>query len=257
MTEQTTIDTEAATPLEGGDDAQPRDYEGEARAHGWTPKDEFRGDPARWVDSETFAKRADEVMPFLKKQNAALKREMDDLKKTVKQASSHFEKSEERAYQRALSDLEAKHTEAVETGDTRAASAAVKEMRALEQPAKAEPVNEAQAKQELADWVENTGWYGADEQKTKYADLQADLMGPAPEYPGGQSKWLADLADKVERKFAAPKPAITNGGGRPAARGNGHSFNDLPAAAKQACDKFIKQGIIKTRDQYVASYDFS
>ncbi len=263
MNDQTTIDTTDATVIdtEGGEQT-PRDYESEARAHGWTPKEEFRGDPNKWVDSETFAKRADEVMPFLKKQNAALKREMDDLKKTVKQASSHFEKVEERAYNRALADLEARHTEAVETGDTAGAKAAVKEMRALERdmpkPDAAPVVDEAKAKQELGEWIEKTGWYGSDDQKTRYADLQADLMGPALEYPGGQAKWLEDLGAKVERKFTDPKPSATNGGGnRSAPSGGGKTYNDLPQAAKAACDKWIKQGLIKDRAAYVASYDFS
>lgn len=247
----------------GGEQQQQRDYEAEARAHGWTPKEDFKGDPNRWVDSETFVKRADEVMPFLKKQNQALKREMDDLKRDIKRASAHFEKAEERGYHRAMQELDAKLAEAVETGDKAGANAAVKQMRDLERDAAADKgdakpvVDEATAKQELADWIDRTGWYGSDDQKTKYADLQADLMGPAQNYPGGQAKWLEDLTAKVERKFADPKPGVTNGsGGRPAPKGNGRSFNDLPAQAKAMCDKWVKQKIIPNREAYVSSYQW-
>jgi hypothetical protein len=66
-------------PGEDGDDPnvndQARDFDAEAREHGWRPKDEFPGDAAKWVDAETFMKRADEVMPLLKAQNARLKRD--------------------------------------------------------------------------------------------------------------------------------------------------------------------------------------
>lgn len=255
----------ADTPIDNGDsgETQPRDYEAEARAHGWTPKEEFRGDPNKWVDSETFIRRADEVMPFLKKQNAALKREMDDLKRDIKRASAHFEKAEERGYQRAMAELDAKLAEAVQTGDEVGAKAAVRQMRDLEREASSDKgettpaVDEAQKRQELADWIDRTGWYGADEQKTKYADLQADLMGPAQNYPGGQAKWLTDLEAKVERKFAAAKPGVANpGGGRPGAKAGTRSYNDLPAAAKAMCDKWVKNGIIKNREAYVASYQW-
>ena len=71
MTEQTTIDTAGALPVgelaeialaDEQQTEQPRDIEAEARKHGWRPKEEFKGDPARWTDAETFVKRADEVM---------------------------------------------------------------------------------------------------------------------------------------------------------------------------------------------------
>jgi hypothetical protein len=40
-------------------------------------------------------------MPLIKAQNKRLKREIDDLKKQFRQASAHFSKAEERAYDRA------------------------------------------------------------------------------------------------------------------------------------------------------------
>lgn len=262
------IDTTDATVIDLAlDDApgepQQRDYEAEARAHGWTPKDDFKGDTSKWVDAETFAKRADEVMPFLKKQNGALKRELDDLKRTVKQASAFYEKAEERAYTRALSDLEAKHAAAVETGDVKAASAAVKEMRELEadavanKPAAETPADDAAERKKITDWIEVTPWYGPDEQRTKYADVVADNLGPALKYPGGTEAWLGELERRVERKFAEKKPSpVAGGGNRPSGAAGTHSFNDLPAAAKAQCDRFIKQGVIKDRAQYVKDYQW-
>ena len=271
MTEQTQIDTAASIPAgaladqalaDEAADNQPRDFEAEARHHGWTPKEEFKGDPGKWVDAETFVKRADEVMPFLKKQNTALKRDIEDMKRTLKQFQEYVSKADQRAYERAIADIEARHAEAVETGDQAAAKRAVEDMRKVEKDfsdgpqAEAEPeFDENKAKQELADWIEASGYYGVDETKTKYADTQANLMGPATNWPGGQAAWLAELDRRVERKFAAPKPAATNAGGtRPGSRAGSRSYADLPADAKKQCDRFVKTIPGFTKEQYVKDY---
>lgn len=265
MTNQAQIDTTAAevidTPLDITED-QPSDFEGEARKHGWRPREEFKGDPGKWTDAETFVKRADEVMPFLEKQNKALKREIDDLKRTMKQASDHFSKTEQRAYERALVELQAQHDNAVEMGDKDAANKVIRDMRKLEAeraPVEEAPVfDEATAKRGLAEWVDENDWYVLDDKKRTYADMQADLMGPAGQWEGGQKAWLAELSRRVERKFTDPKPSAANpGGSRAAPRGGGKTYNDLPADAKRACDKWVKAGIIKSREDYVKSYDFS
>lgn len=252
---------EAVAEVEQAEHAEqaPRDYDAEARKHGWTPKEEFKGDPARWVDAQRFVERADEVMPLLKKQNEGLKREIDGLKKTFKEAKAHFDKTEERAYQRALSELQSRHDEAVETGDVQAARKVMSEMRDLQAPAPVaeEGPSEEQLRQELNDWIETTQWYGPDADRTKYADLQASLMGKAVDWPGGQKAWLDELEKRVDRKFTAPKPNPVNGGGnRGGGARSGKSFADLPAEDKKACDKFVTAGIFKDRAEYVARYEW-
>lgn len=272
MTEQATIETAGAVEageladLAMNDEAQTgeRDYEAEARKHGWRPKDEFKGDPARWTDAEQFVKRADEVMPFLEKKTKAQQREIDDLKRTLKQFQQYVTTADKRAMERATAEIEARHTEAIETGDVAAAKKAVADLRQVEKdyapPAEdmAEPeYDPAQARAELAEWVEQSGWYGTDDVKTKYADTQANLMGPAVEWEGGQAAWLAELDKRVERKFAAPKPSAVNAGGsRPGARGSARGFNDLPPEARRQCERFEKQIPGFTRAQYVKDYQW-
>ncbi len=252
-----------STSLDAGQDqTQPRDYDAEARRHGWTPKEEFRGDPARWVDAETFAKRADEVMPFLKKKTEAQDREIADLKRTIKQAAKHYEAVEERAVKRAMAELEARHTEAAESGDVAGAKRAMDEIRALEKDVSAPTVKEdapdpTQARKELNDWIGENDWYVLDDKKRAFADLQADLMGPAIEWSGGQKAWLDELGKRVDRRFTEKKPSPVSGGGnRAAPSGGGKSYADLPPAAKATCDRFVKNGIIKDRETYVRDYDF-
>jgi hypothetical protein len=131
----------SAAPADmGGDEGlppQPRDYEAEARQQGWRPKEEFQGDPDRWTDAETFARRADEVLPILKKRDRILKQENDTLKRDLKATDrSRSMALEKRAYERALSDLEKRQAEAVENGRSRAGvKKATADIRALEREA--------------------------------------------------------------------------------------------------------------------------
>ena len=46
--------------------------EQEARTLGWVPQEEFKGDPNRWVDADTFVERGHTVMPILRKNNERL-----------------------------------------------------------------------------------------------------------------------------------------------------------------------------------------
>jgi len=50
--------------------------ETKAKAMGWSPKDEFRGDPDRWVDAETYVRRGEEFIPFLRANNKKLEEEL-------------------------------------------------------------------------------------------------------------------------------------------------------------------------------------
>ena len=275
MTEQTVIDTaeallvgeltEQALASEVQEENQPRDFEAEARKHGWRPKDEFKGDPARWTDAETFVRRADEVMPFLEKKTKAQQREIDDLKRTLKQFQQYVSNADKRAMERATAEIMARHEEAVDVGDKNAARQAIADLEKVKEeyapPSEVddEPAHDPdKAKQELAEWVEQSGYYGIDEVKTKYADTQANLMGHAADWPGGQAAWLAELDNRVERKFATPKPSATNAGGaRPKASGGAKTLADLPVEARRQCDRFVKTIPGFTAAQYLKDYDWS
>jgi len=240
-----------------------RDFDAEARQHGWTDKEAFKGDPSKWVDAKTFVKRADEVMPLLKKQIDALKTKMDEMKRETARASKFFAQSEERAYKRAMTDLQAKMDDAVEMGDVAGTRRILSDMETLKDEVKNAASDEPkfdpeEARREFTDWVEENDWYVHDADKRTYADLQAGIMGNAHEFPGGGKEYLVELTRRVEKKFAAAKPNPVNGGGnRATAKTGGKTFADLPAEAKRMCDKWVGSGLIKSRDDYVKSFDWS
>ena len=195
---------------QGGSEPQERDYEAEARAHGWVPKDEFKGDPTRWTDAETFVKKADEVMPLLKKQNTALKRELEDVRKQIKRASEHFSKSEERAYERALNDLKARQEKAVADGDVEAFRAVDKELDELRKDTapkgKTADVNPLDVKEALIDFRDANPWYDAGGKERDYADLLAEKYADKTESMQ-PAEFFSFIAQKVLERY----PAAANG----------------------------------------------
>jgi hypothetical protein len=97
----------------------------------------------------------------------------------------------------------------------------------------------------------------ADRMTEKHMDKTAE-MAPADFF-----EMIQGLVDEkfptLRNKPARPKPPSDVAGATPN-RGpgqRGKTYNDLPPLAQQACDKWVKQGLIKDRAAYVASYDWS
>ena len=42
------------------------EIEQKAKAMGWSPQEEFRGDPDKWIDAAKFVARGENIMPILK-----------------------------------------------------------------------------------------------------------------------------------------------------------------------------------------------
>jgi hypothetical protein len=59
--------------------------EQKAREIGWRPKEEFRGDPEKWVEAGEYLRRGEEVLPLVKAENRHLKDKTDTLTREVAQ----------------------------------------------------------------------------------------------------------------------------------------------------------------------------
>ena len=85
------------------------DFEGEARAQGWVPQEEFRGRENDWVDAETFVKRGREILPIVRKNNEKLLKELKEARAIAEEARStakEFQKFQKEQYERKAKDLE-------------------------------------------------------------------------------------------------------------------------------------------------------
>lgn len=257
-----------------------RDFESEARVQGWRPKDEFRGNPDAWTDAETFMRRADEVLPLIKKQNAHLKREIDDLKKLVRKVA----KSEQEAHTHALAEIRAEMRDAVESGDTAAFDRLEKKADKIREEIRddtpglahgEDPQDAFDAFREGNAWYDKANLASASETEVEarlYADRLADkFVKQGLQETLSPTEFFAKIAEDTEAKFPnlkaktpRPKPASDVAGvTRPGIGSRARTGANLPADAKAQATRFFNNGVIKAKsltealDKYAVNYDWS
>jgi len=271
---------------EGSQEApQEAQYESEARAQGWVAKEEFRGSENDWVDAETFVRRGKEIMPILRKNNEKLLKELSEAKKAAeeaRQAAREFREFQKEQFERKTKDLETQleqlkiaKRDAINEGSGDRVLAIddamdeLKEQRAQAKEdlkaaeLKAKEVPQVTADPILNEWMDRNDWFGKDAKLTGIANgLGVELRKENPGLVGKAflEKLDAELAEMIPSKFGKkttfnPMEGTPNGTARPAASSGKKSYNNLPAEAKAACDKFVKQGLM-TKEQYVAEYSW-
>lgn len=248
--------------------------EDRARQLGWHPKEEFKGDPERWVDADTFMKKGEEELPVLrsnlKKIQADLAKEREEFQKTAREFREWHEttvqKTEREAYEKARNDIEQKKLEAVEMGDKEAYLKAQEAEKALEtqQAPKQQPQQQPAADPVFDEWRKTNSWY---EEFPELA-VEADNVGLAL-WNSGKFKSTGQVFDEVAKSirrkyphyFQNPNrdmPSAVNEGGEPAStrRTKARTYDNLPASAKDACERFIRMGMINSREDYLKSYEW-
>lgn len=260
----------------------------EAESQGWVPKEKFRGNESDWVDADTFVKRGREILPILRKNNENLIKDLNATKEQLKEfreAAEEFKKFQREAYERKAQDYEKRiqeikesRAQAISDGDGQkvnalddALDAAKDELKEAKQAAKdAEKApTETPASTEidpgLQQWLDRNTWFGQDKRMTGIVNgIGESLRLEFPLLKGQAFLEKLDevLAEEFPGKFGAEKksPAsrVESGSGR-ASRGsssNAQTYDNLPAEAKAACDRFVKQKLM-TREQYVADFDWN
>lgn len=254
------------------------DEEARARATGWTPKEEFRGDPDRWVDAEKWNKRADELMPILKANNkklvedlesansklGATESEVSELKKTLKRMADASAKVSEREYSRALETIRKEQAQAISEGDAGRWEELEKQKDSLEKPEKIDisetPIEDPGKAQR--EFMERNPWYDAPgkEAMTGYAYKKAsELQANGITDPAKQLKMVEDAVkqafpDEFNNKRRQTQ-AVEGDSSKPEKKSSGKKgYDDLPAEAKTACDNFVKTIKGYTKEQYVKEY---
>lgn len=258
----------------------------EAESQGWVPKERFRGNESDWVDADTFVKRGREILPILRKNNENLIKDLQATKEQLKEfreAAEEFKKFQREAYERkateyedrireikesraqAISDGDGQKVNALDDAldqakeDLKEAKQAVKEVETYKEPEPSTPAMEP----ELQSWLDGNTWFGQDKRMTSIANGIGDSI--RLEFPMLKGKAFLDkldevLAEEFPNKFGekkSPASRVESGSGRQGRGGsNAQSYDNLPADAKAACDKFVKQKLM-TKEEYVASYDWS
>lgn len=235
----------------GANDTQQK-TEARARAMGWTPKDEFKGDPAKWRDANEFVERGEREVPLLRAQNKRLEAKIGELSTTVKEFAEHLSKTEQRAYDRAIADLKEQRKAALAAGDGDAFEAVDEKIDQIKREAAAKAAKQATTKSDdgpdpvYAEWEARNAWL-KDAELSDYAEFAAQKLRA-----GGEKATGAEFLDMVAAKVKAQFPAkFTNPrresaqaveGAAPARRSGGKTYADMPAEARAACDRMAKNG---------------
>ncbi len=249
-----------------------------ARNQGWAPKEQWRGDPDRWVDADEYLERGAHNNAILRERNEQLLKELQSTRDEVKQSVREFGKAtraaEERAYQRAKEELKTRERDAVLTGDSETWEKIQAEKELLDRDFRefetktavteppAQPATNPDEDPAFVAWHADNGWYNNDVDATLYANEAALIIGR--KYPQGQPPPRAfydEIAQHVRKRFpekfrntARDNPGAVQGASHATGkRSGGKSYADLPPEAKQYCDKYVKQGLM-SKEEYVKDY---
>lgn len=263
--------------------------EKEARLFGWVPKEEFRGSEDDWVDAEVFVKRGKEINPILRKNNELLMKKLDEKAKeidSIKASVEEFKQFQKESFERKaaeyevqIAQLKTKKREAIAAGDgdlvvdiddqIDSLKEAQKEAKEESKKKPVEPQKtEAQVSvpedPDLQSWLGRNQWFGQDLEMTDVANgLGSSVRKQFPHLTG--RAFLDKLDEKIAEYFphktlgnkAKGSAVDSTGNVRGGTSSGKKSYDNLPPDAKQACDRFIKNGWIKSKQEYVDNYDWN
>lgn len=239
-------------PAESGVSAS-RDFEAEAREQGWRPQEDFNGDPERWVDAETFVKRGEEFLPFVKADRDKLREELraaeakfENRIQRMEKVHSELSKKQRLEYEKQVAELREARKKAVQEADGEAFELADTQLRNLEvqtnQDAQVElPPEEVEWRQK------NASWWGKDVAMTAAANaIGQQVWSLQPNLP--PDEFFAKVDERLKEEFPHkygenPRKRTAQrveGASAPAPRKGGKSFESLPDEAKKAYSEYAE-----------------
>lgn len=256
-----------------------RDYAPDALEMGWTPREQFKGDPAKWVDAKTFVERGETFVPFLKASNRKLQdrlakteSEFESRIKRMEAAQERREKALKTIYDDRLARIKADQRKAAAEGDTAAYDALDKEREAVARQAdeafaaeKTEPAKDNAAIEKA--WVAENQWYRTDYKLAAEARLYSQWLAE-----NNDGLTLAENLKATAQHIREEHPDKFGGKAKP--KGNGHAavdggssfpatpfgrkaakgYADLPAEAKEMCARDVADKLYKDRDEWAKEY---
>lgn len=250
-----------------------RDYEKEAREAGWVPEAEFKGDnkPEKFLDAKAFVERGEAITPFIRKENKRLRDELGKKELDFAKRLERMEKATQRAFEAAekqhkseIDRIKRDQVAAVEAGDVKEYARLEKAKGELESAApkaeeKVEPTDDIATRQDK--WRASNPWFDEDFEMQEFAIKYSDFHGrkhPNLSFEDNMKVVEAEVRKKFPDKFGKNgngHAAVDGGGSFPGtSRKQGKAGADLPAEARAAGEKFVKQGLFKDLNAYAKDY---
>lgn len=255
-------------PVEQTEQESVSSVEKEARDMGWRPETEWDGDPNRWVDAETFVRRGQEILPIV---HANLKKERERSRKleakiaeigAAQQEWMSFQKKQlEQQLEERITALKAARKDAVETGNGEQLNVIDDELHELRNVKTQHQTQQPQGVDpQFIEWSarpENK-WYSEDPSAQGFANMIGKRL---VEERGLSGMALYETVSEAMKRFYGPwqkqprRTPVDSGrsSGVPARRKM--TYESLPAERREAVDLLMRNGMIKSPDEYIAVYE--
>jgi hypothetical protein len=257
-----------AEPEPEPDEPKPADpkskLEAVAKKIGHAPKDEWKGDPADWLEpAEFILKAAGEVLPSMRKSLEDAKEEIKGLKAAVKTSIKHIGKARQEGYEQRSRELQAELAQYAAAGDVDNVKSVTADIVALEKEVREEPAAEPDAPDEpdwFVAWKAENDWWGKDRIMTAAAAAAANEA----EAEGYNDKALAKevnrrIREAFPHKFEKPENPNRRLPGsveapNAAPRSRGKTFSDMPKEHQDMCLDLMKQSKAITKENYAREF---
>lgn len=228
----------------------------EALNQGWVPKDDFDGDPEKWVEAGEFLRRG-ELFRKIESQS----REMKELKKALNELAKHNSKIREVEYQRALDSLKQEKKTALSEGDADKVveiDDRIDLVKAQQRQQAQEVVQQAQQQvqeihPELRNWMNKNPWYEQTASMRGWADARGVELAQEGKSPNEVLSILEkEVKTRFSEKFHNPnrdKPGAVEPPVRNRAAKASVEF-ELSDVEKQVMNTLIKSGTL-TKEEYI------
>lgn len=259
------------------------DVEREARRQGWVPREQFNGSENDWIDAVSFVQRGREINPILRANNERLKNQIDSLSNqnlVLVRELTELKKGQatiqQRDYDTTLKMLKTARLEAMDGGDNEkflALDEQIDQLRGqrdqLVPQVNDSPQQSSAPDPEFQAWHRENSWYGNDEWRTVTINKVAEEIRKSyPQLVGrkfldevvleAQSRYPKDfgVSERMRTSSAMVHSMVDDNSGRRGMSYGGdrrHTVADLPADAKVAMQKFVRDGLM-TEKRYVELY---
>lgn len=239
-------DPNAPDPNEPDGEEQPDPYADLAQKMGWTPKDQFKGNPDDWKTAEQFILDGRDIQRTTAQELKGLREQLDVIGRT---SASIVEQQVKSRTQEAID----RFNQAIEDGDHKAALTASEEIHTLQGKVNGVDQPHSPPPESLAWAQKNSSWFQKDPLATARAIEICDTLTKTG--VRDHATQLKAAEEQVRREFphlfpqAKPQAGVHAPGSRaPAPSNREKGFSDMPKAAQDIANDMAERGVIKTAD---------
>jgi hypothetical protein len=251
---------------------------------GWRPQEFFAGknkdgSDRSFISAEEYLEKEKNVpsIAFERKQNEIEKKnkQIEKLEKQLEQVLKYNQAREDREVSTNLDSIQQEKEEAILDGDLDKVKTLEKRAQELQEnkfkfqeepqqpaPEVAPPPQPAQLNQSdqetLSNWLSVNQWYNKDAKMAAYANTYVEEVNREYPYMSFAEK-LDQVKHEIESVFKINTPkasSVESGNNRSfgGQLGSAKNYQSLPADAKKACDRMVREGVLKNKQEYINAY---